>query len=1132
MLWVKHISIFTVIFLSTMQVSAMLGDIESDLSDLQSIAERGNEPSQECISCQNSKKYLDLIQCPFLERRDDISILKKNWALDVSGSDLLRSHPAVINASADYKNNKLAIIDTGLLLKGNPSAGDNLLSCSPERDYSDHGTHVAGIAASKDYGVNPQVQLKIFPVKYRKENQGIGGSGFDHQDLVNQISSAADSDEVSVINISIESPEDPVVRAVVKRALDRGKWVVYGGDNLGSVNSRSSAQLKSFNEEDGQFAIGGYSSFVAPAPFSNFGSDLKLFAPAENIESLFSGYNTNLVKPQNSVSFSGTSMAAPNVAAILATMRAIAPAITSAQANLILQMTSIKRGDSPVMFQVNGFHAVDMVSHGSDCFDLDDRLLECLARVDKQIQDSLKMPKMPEKNSGCQSWESYYNQLRRGYFLTNGGEVYSQAILSFLDSLPHTTNWREQIYYASPIEVEERLDSDYVPAAERFKANVVYAQSFYRGDLKRVDQMSERESTLLAQKNLPRFLKLLPADIENVYIYLNYCASSLQKNDKNSEVCSTYLESASSAFNIKVMEKLVSGESLMSITPLYKISNLPKDDSQKLYRQGLKLYVLSWKQQADPDEFNNILQRIDQLDQDVRDQIVKDFQMLDSSGKLKISQNPWSYYSALSWATDDLIKVQEDELIDHFQPKNKDRSVAFFRYKSRRLEAGFASADEVISSLDSLFTSAKNSADLDAYQEYGGSGKFITYPLLKSLNDPKFANKLAKLLAQGDNLHLFDQIIDSGMVIYDKILLQLDKKSGEQFVALLTDAYKKDQIASASFGGRYIDLLLNHRDHPGVSSIFALLDNDQQTDIKLKKLRLEYLKHQFQNGNSMDQKVSSAKMYLREVAGGVDQHLTDIPTNIINSDEQLKKEWGRQLEKVHRGKKVSDGFVQELLYQSQDDLLIVSPKIAENFADLFRNAQNWKGYDAEALLYAMVSLEGANTERMSALGKELSDLLKDKKFMNSSRDNELLGGSVLKMIFQFAKSVEGKNYLDQHPELWAKMAEFVASQNLHQSKINFNTHILPEGFKKEMRERLPSIENLQNIEIPPRWIRDFIEQDQTSLDTALKYLKEINSIPAKDYYRGSIASLVNAHPALKEIVIKTSNDQKLIEMIK
>lgn len=220
------------------------------------------------------------------------------------------------------------VIDTGTNVdhvdfEGRANWGQTIPQGDADEDGNGHGTHCSGTIAGKKYGVAKKAN--VYAVKVLRSN----GSG-TMSDVVKGVEWAAEahikkskkSDKKfkgSVANMSLGGGSSRTLDLAVNAAVDAGIHfaVAAGNDNADACNYSPAAAEK---------AVTVAASTLADerAYFSNYGKCTDIFAPGLNILSTWIGskYATNTI--------SGTSMASPHIAGLLAYYVSLAPAKDSA----------------------------------------------------------------------------------------------------------------------------------------------------------------------------------------------------------------------------------------------------------------------------------------------------------------------------------------------------------------------------------------------------------------------------------------------------------------------------------------------------------------------------------------------------------------------------------------------------------------------------------------------------------------------------------------------------------------------------------------------------------------------------------------------------------------------------------
>lgn len=515
----------------------------------------------------------DFENCPSM-KTGAISGLRENWALESSGADLLRGHRAL--AGADYAATHVGVIDTGLKVKGNRYAGKRLQDNSPEIEYgcSGHGTHVAGIVSSQEFGVNPDLEVTAFPTLEFSNCSGWGGGGFNGAALLQSIRKAADDPKVRVINMSISNPEDSENRKAILYALSKGKWVVNAAGNAGKVVDASAAGLVSLSKEPGFFSIGSLSPFASPSDFSNYGPSTKFFVPGSFIRSLNSRYNPNVTGvPEvrfEKATMGGTSMAAPHFSAVLATLLALEPRLTPTIAEDLLRRTSILRGPGGEVRQANPFLAVMVLERAKTCANPttgpDRKCIDgAIEAVGKETARGIEQEfnAVGASPNNCASFDRRFRRLRELYFLSKGDGRIGQQLTEFLRGSGLMDDLSLVYFARSAAVAGQRLNDvtglqfrgDTEARRIQLSSEAATAKGFLAGE----GLVKENTALLLGP------LAELHPDIENVPVFLKHCLDEY-RNPSPKEVsvrigsrssqCRRFLQSAPQAFRFKVAETM------------------------------------------------------------------------------------------------------------------------------------------------------------------------------------------------------------------------------------------------------------------------------------------------------------------------------------------------------------------------------------------------------------------------------------------------------------------------------------------------------------------------------------------------------------------------------------------------
>ncbi|HEY5906890.1 MAG TPA: S8 family peptidase, partial [Vicinamibacteria bacterium] len=213
------------------------------------------------------------------------------------------------------------IIDTGIRAShvdfgGRVSGGFTAINDgNGTNDCNGHGTHVSGTVGGATWGVAKAVALH--PVRVL----GCTGSGSNSGVIAGVDWVTQNHANPAVANMSLGGGASSALDTAVRNSVASGVAYALAADNsnANACNSSPSRTLEAVT-------VGATTRTDARSSFSNFGTCLDLFAPGSGITSAWSTSNT----ATNTIS--GTSMASPHVAGVLALYRQANPAQTAAQA--------------------------------------------------------------------------------------------------------------------------------------------------------------------------------------------------------------------------------------------------------------------------------------------------------------------------------------------------------------------------------------------------------------------------------------------------------------------------------------------------------------------------------------------------------------------------------------------------------------------------------------------------------------------------------------------------------------------------------------------------------------------------------------------------------------------------------
>lgn len=254
------------------------------------------------------------------------------WGLDRIDQQSLPLSNSFDDADLQGANTYSYVVDTGIDatnidFESRVAAGfTSVLDGRGSADCNGHGTHVAGIVGGKSYGAAKKTNL--IPVRVLD----CAGSGSYSSVIsgLDWIAANYRAGDAAVVNMSLGGPASSTLDGAVRNLIAKGVTVVVaaGNSNADACNYSPSRVLDAIS-------VGATSNNDARASYSNYGTCLDLFAPGSAITSTWLGSSgTN--------SISGTSMASPHVAGVIARFLAQNPGLTPAQVSNSVKTSSTK----------------------------------------------------------------------------------------------------------------------------------------------------------------------------------------------------------------------------------------------------------------------------------------------------------------------------------------------------------------------------------------------------------------------------------------------------------------------------------------------------------------------------------------------------------------------------------------------------------------------------------------------------------------------------------------------------------------------------------------------------------------------------------------------------------------------
>ncbi|KAG0293111.1 serine protease [Dissophora globulifera] len=220
------------------------------------------------------------------------------------------------------------VIDTGINVdhkefEGRAQWGATIPSGDPDSDDNGHGTHCAGTIGSRAYGVSKKANVVAVKV-LRSNGSGtmsdvVAGVDFAVQAHLALKEKKGSKYKGSVANMSLGGGKSRPLDTAVANAVDSGlHFAVAAGNDNRDACDYSPAGVEA------AVTVGASALDDSRAYFSNHGPCVDIFGPGLNIESTWIGSDSA------KRTISGTSMASPHVAGLIAYYLSLAPASSSA----------------------------------------------------------------------------------------------------------------------------------------------------------------------------------------------------------------------------------------------------------------------------------------------------------------------------------------------------------------------------------------------------------------------------------------------------------------------------------------------------------------------------------------------------------------------------------------------------------------------------------------------------------------------------------------------------------------------------------------------------------------------------------------------------------------------------------
>jgi len=234
---------------------------------------------------------------------DDVGAQAATWGLNKIGADSRSKTGSGVTIYVQDTGIRFTHQEFGSRAKGAIDlTSGSLVECkgssSCGRDVDGHGTHIAGTAGGKTYGVAPSAQIRA--VKTLRDN---GSGGPRHWQFAAIDWVTAKGARPAVISMSLRgSGQSEGYTTSIDAAVNNGVVVVVAAGNDNDDACKYSPAFAT-----NAITVGSTTSRNARSSFSNFGSCTNIWAPGSSVVS------ASVRSDTRTVSRSGTSCACPHV---------------------------------------------------------------------------------------------------------------------------------------------------------------------------------------------------------------------------------------------------------------------------------------------------------------------------------------------------------------------------------------------------------------------------------------------------------------------------------------------------------------------------------------------------------------------------------------------------------------------------------------------------------------------------------------------------------------------------------------------------------------------------------------------------------------------------------------------------
>jgi len=270
---------------------------------------------------------VDYIEHNQVVKASDIQYNPENWGIDRVDQRNLPLDEMYHHGSDAGEGVDVYIVDTGINIdhvdfEGRAVWGLTAPWGDEDADGNGHGSHVASSVAGKDFGVAKKAKLIAVKV-LRSSGYGTTADvlkGIEYVGQEHMKKKRTHPNVKSVANMSLGGGKSPALEMAVDTVVGRGVHfaVAAGNENEDACNSSPAAARAAVT-------VGASTKEDVRAWFSNWGQCVDIFAPGHLITGAWIGGSTS------NRTISGTSMASPHVAGVLAKLAGERKPMTGAE---------------------------------------------------------------------------------------------------------------------------------------------------------------------------------------------------------------------------------------------------------------------------------------------------------------------------------------------------------------------------------------------------------------------------------------------------------------------------------------------------------------------------------------------------------------------------------------------------------------------------------------------------------------------------------------------------------------------------------------------------------------------------------------------------------------------------------